>query len=60
MAQKVKQVAKYPDLARTGLIVNTNMLMNNSHILNQSPDEQYGCLLSTEAVLQQRWQTGPA
>ena len=34
MAQKVKQVAKYPDLARTGLILNTNMVINSSYVRN--------------------------
>ncbi len=56
MAQKVKQVAKYPDLAKTGLILNTVMIIiiTTVTISVLLPDEQYGCLLSTQAVLRQR------
>ncbi len=32
MAQKVKQIAIHPDLAKMGLNLNPNMLINNNHI----------------------------
>ena len=34
IAQKVKQVAKYPDLAKMGLILNINMLINSTYVRN--------------------------